>query len=351
MAVTQLTLDYGALLSTTLFNYHRTLEDNISKSNALLRVITTSGSYEKVDDVGDRMQVPLMYQLGTPHFYAGHDELDTTPMEGITSAFYDWRQCHVSISISGEEKIKNAGEARIISLLDSKIKQAEMGAQQFMDQVILQGNGPNTAAQITTAYVDPLTGRSGVDPLPKLVDFTPATGVVGGIDPSVETWWQNQTNTDASTTFAGFLDELDTSRNDASKGPGGAPDLHITDQRSFQLYMKALRSQNRFVEYTKADIPFTNVAFYGSPIAWDEYTPDAAGDTATQSATSGTWYMLNSKFFKMKVHSARDWSRTEFKEPQRQDATVAFLYWFGALAVTNRRKQAVMGSIDSTIVS
>lgn len=351
MAVTQLTLDYGALLSTTLFNYHRTLMDNISKSNAVLNMLMKNGFYETLTDIGDRAQIPLMYALGLPHFYSGHDELDTTPMEGITSAFFDWRQLSVSISISGEEELKNSGEAKIISLLDAKIKQAEMGAMDLMDRVIMQGNGPNTAAQIDVAYVDPVTGRSGVDPLPKLVDFTPAVGAVGGIDPSVETWWQNQTTTDASATYAALLKSMDNMYNKCSKGPGGGPDYHLTDQHSFEVYMAALRNQNRYVEYTKADIPFTNVAFRSGPIAWDEYTPDAATPTIVQSAAKGTWYMLNSKFFKMKVHASRNFNQTKFREPTRQDAKVAFIYWFGALMISNRRKHGVIGDIDTAIAS
>jgi len=39
---------------------------------------------------GERAQIALMYALTLPHFYAGYDELDATPMEGITSAFSDW---------------------------------------------------------------------------------------------------------------------------------------------------------------------------------------------------------------------------------------------------------------------
>lgn len=351
MAATQLTLDYGALLSTTLFNYHRTLMDNISKSNAVLNMLMKNDFYETLESIGDRAQIPLMFALSTPHFYSGFDELDTTPMEGITSAFFDWRQLAVSISISGEEELKNSGEAQIISLLSSKVTQAEMGIQDLMDRVIMQGNGPNVAAQIDTGFVDPTTNRIGIDPLPKLVDFTPAVGTVGSIDPAAETWWRNQTATDASTTFAGFLKVLDHTYNDCSKGPGGRPDFSLTDQNSYELYCAALRSQNRYVEYAKADIPFGAVAFHGTPVAWDEYTPDAAGSTIVQSAASGTWYMLNSKFMRMKVHARRNWNQSEFRVPVRQDGRVAFIFWYGALMLNNRRKHGVVGSIDSTIVA
>jgi hypothetical protein len=67
------TLAYDAILSTTLFNYRRTLEDNISKTNALfhqLMAVDPAG-YQTVTDIGDRMQMPLMYELGTADSYSG----------------------------------------------------------------------------------------------------------------------------------------------------------------------------------------------------------------------------------------------------------------------------------------
>jgi hypothetical protein len=351
MAPTSLTLDYGALLSTSVFNYAKTLVDNISKSNAVLNMLKKNDFYELIEDIGERAQIALMYALTLPHVYAGYDELDATPQEGITSAFSNWAQIQAPISISGEEKLKNKGEAKIISLIESKLQQTEVGMQDFMDRIILQGNGPNLATAIDTGYVDPTTGRVGIDPLPKLVDFTPAVGSVQGIDPATDTWWRNQTTTDTSTTFAGFLTVLDNMWNKCSKGPGGGPDFHLTDQTSFEVYKAALRSQNRFTEYTKADLPFTNIALNGSPIAWDEYTPDVSGGTITQTNTSGSWYMLNSKFMRMKVASERNFNQTEFREPVRQDATVAYILWMGALMLNNRRKHGVIGSVDGTLTS
>lgn len=352
MAPTSLTLDYGALLSTSVFNYAKTMVDNIGKSNAVLNMLMKNDFYQTLDDIGERAQIALMYAFGLPHFYAGYDELDATPVEGITSAFSEWRQLQQSISISGEEKLKNKGEAKLISLIDSKLKQAEMGAQELMDKVILQGNGPNVAAQIDIPYVDPLTNRSGIDPLPKLVDFTPAVGAVMGIDPAVDTWWQNKTKDFTGVaTFAGILAGLDNLWNQASKGSGGGPDFNLTDQHSFEVYKAALRSQNRFIDYTKADLPFTNVAFNGAPIAWDEFTPDVKTPTVVQSTNKGTWYMLNSKFMRMKVASERNWNQTEFRTPVRQDATVAYILWMGALMLNNRRKHAVAGGIDGTVTS
>src|SRR5437660_5562253 len=141
MAPSALTLNYDAVLSTTLFNYRRTLEDAISTANAFLFFLMkrSRDGYKTITDIGDRMMMPLIYELGVADSYSGYDVLSVTPADGITSAFYNRVQAAVPISISGLEEKKNRGEAKIISLLESKTKQAELGLQDFFNNPLLQG--------------------------------------------------------------------------------------------------------------------------------------------------------------------------------------------------------------------
>lgn len=349
MAVSSLTLNYDSILSTTLFNYRSKLEDTISTANAFFYKLKASGAYKTVTDIGDRMQIPLMYQLGTADSYSGYDILDTTPMDGITAAFANWAQCAVPIAISGLEEKKNAGEAQIIDLLESKTKQAEIGIQEFFNKKFLQGAGGST---ITTAYTSSINGSTFIDPLPKLVAYDPTTSTaIQNINQSIYPWWRNQTKNSTSTTYAGFLKELRSARNNASKGPGGQPDLHVCDQATKEMYEAALAAAHQNPSYQSADIPFDTVAFYGKPVTWDEFVPDVQGGSATQSTTSGTWWMLNTQFFMMKVHAGTNFTPTPFQKPVGQDAKVAHILWLGAVGVSNRRKQGVVGGIDTTIAS
>lgn len=352
MPPSAVTYDYDALLSTTLNNYHRTLVDNISKTNALMFYLmkkTGGRGYKLVSDIGDRMQLPLMYELGNADSYSGYDTLDVTPMDGITSAFYDWRQASVPIAISSLEEKKNRGEARILSLLESKTTQAEMGIKEFFNKRLLLGAG---GATITTAYSSPINGSSFIDPLPLLVKYDPTTStVVGNINQATYSWWQNRTFNSISTTFAGFLKELRQLRLYTSRGPGDGPDLHLVDENTYTLYEQALAVQHRNPSYQKADIPFDNIMFYGSPVTHDELVPDVQGGSETQSTTSGTWWMLNTQFIGCKVDRETNFTNTPFQKPENQDAKVAHILWLGGIGVSNRRKQGVMGGIDTTIAS
>src|SRR5690242_3825758 len=126
-----LTDPYGALLTTTLRNMQPRIHDNISKGNRFMAYMDMRGRV-RYSDGGERVKVGLMHALNsTADIYSGYGTLDTTPQDGITSAFYDWAQLSVSIAISRKEERQNSGKSRILSLLDEKISQAEISAKQL----------------------------------------------------------------------------------------------------------------------------------------------------------------------------------------------------------------------------
>jgi len=350
-----LTLNYDAVLASTLFNLHKSgaIFDEISTSNAFLFAVMRQNKSYTGDAEGNRMQVSLMYGFSGGDVYSGYDTLDTTPADGMTSAFFDWGQLSVPITISGKEERENASsETRVFDLLKAKTKQSSLSAQDLFAKALIQGNGPNTATAITTPYTSITNGATFVDPLPLLVKYDPTSSTtVGNINQNTYSWWRNQLLNSASTSFAGFLKDLDRLYNLCTKGPGGRPDLHLVDQFVYELYVAALRNQNRFTDYNKADIPFENVTFHGKPTTWDEFVPDVANGTIASIpvASSGTWWMFNTQFFNIKYFL--DFEPTPFIKPENQDAKTAQLMWHGGTGVSNRRKQGVMGSIDTTISS
>lgn len=364
MSAQSLTLSYDALLSQTLFNYQKEMVDQISTANAFLYYLMNKveGGYVAEDDIGDRAQIPLEYELQDADFYSGYDTITPTPIDGVTSAFFPWTQMANTIVISGLEEKKNSSEARIINMLETKTKQATGGFQTKFNKALLQGNGINVASQVASNFVSPDNGAVGFDPLAKSVSFAPTSSVtIGGINQSTSAWWQNKyydmsstaagsgSPTPEVTTFTGFLKALRHLRNECSKGVGGVPDLFIANQGVYELYEAALAAAHRNPSYQTADIPFDNVAFYGKPIVWDEFMIDAKNGSTT--ITKGSIYMLNTKFWKMKYHSGTNFVSTPFVKPNNQDAKSAMILWLGALMSSNRRKQGVGGGIDMAIAS
>jgi len=351
-APSSLTLNYDAVLSSTLFNYRETMADAISTSNSLLYFLMkreTSG-YVGLDEIGERMELPLMYALAPADSYSGYDTLDTTATDGITAAFYNWRQMTSPVTISGLEERKNTGQFQKFDLLKAKTEQAVMGIQDLFGRALLRGNSPNGGSAITSAYTSVANGSTFIDPIPLQVHYTPTgSTTIGNINQSTNTWWQNQKTQSGASTFAGLLKELSHMYNLCSKGPGGPPNLHITTLGAFETYEAALRVQMKYNTYDRADIPFGNILFRGNPITWDEFTPDA--HTGTAAITVDTWYMLNTKFWKLKYDKERNFTSTPFVKPTNQDAKTAHILWLGALGVNNRRKQGVLGNISTSITS
>lgn len=347
-----LTLDFTSLLTSTLMNQSSLLADAITASNYFFFRLKEMGLIRETADLGERMKLNIRYGLPAVDSYAGYDELNVDPIDNLTSAFYDWRNAAVPVSISGDDKAKNRGEFQIIDLLTEKGEAARDSIQEFWGKAFLQGNGINTPTQITTPYTSPVNGSVFLQPLFDLVRFDPTASVsVGNINQATHTWWRNRLVNDASTTFAGFRKNLRNLFNTCSRGAGGKPDIHLTDQATYEFYEEMLTFFHQNPSYARADIPFENLAFRGFPVTWDEFMPDAAGGTTVQSATSGTWAMLNSRFLVIKSDSMQNFRARPAQEPFNQDASISHVMYRGAVGTNNRKKHGVMGSIDTTITS
>ncbi len=156
-APAQNTINYDALLSTTLFNYRKTMVDNIFKSSAFLAALKTYGGIE-YQDGGERIAQPLMYEDNkTVKSYQGYETLDTTPQDGMTTAFFPWKEIGGTISISRKEERQNSGEARLLNLLEKKTMQAEMSMKQAVNQQLVLGTVssattyPSSVKRVVTA--------------------------------------------------------------------------------------------------------------------------------------------------------------------------------------------------------
>lgn len=307
--------DFDALVSSTMKKYAPTFTDNIFSHLPFLYWLRSGDRIEKVDG-GEQLVEPLMYGTNsTAGSYAGYDDLDLTPQEGITSAVYDWRQFAVTVAISGIEEAKNSGTSQIFSLLKAKIKQAELSAEEELDQMFF-GTG---------------TGNSNKDwlGLGHFIPDDPATLTVGGIDrtDSTNSWWRPQVdNTAEPLTIA----DVSHQNNLCTKG-SDKPDLHLTSQTLYEAYESLLQPHLRLTNTKAADAGFENLAFKSATVFYDDY------------CASDDWYMLNSKYLKLKVHSKVWMSPSPFVKPPGQDAKYMQYLSYGNLVASNLRRQGKLG--------
>ena len=360
-----LTDDYGALLTTTLRAMQPRLHDNITRGNKLLAWLEMKGRFRSQDG-GERVKVALMHaQNSTADIYSGYGALDTTPQDGITSAFFDWSQLSVSIAISRKEERQNSGRSQAINLLQSKTMQAEASIRELLNNCITAGRLTAASADVANSQYLRRIGRMdsgalGPFPLAALIDNTPTRSVsIGNINGGTYSFWRNKADSSTATTFAGYKQELNNLYNDCSTGTGGPPDIFIGDQVAWEQYWNGLQNQERYViteprvvnVLAGSDaIKFRNAAFI-----WDEVVPDTERSAeivdALGTVTTSTVFMVNSETFEYIRDSETDFITTPFVRPENQDTRVAQILWMGALGLNNRRKNGVLYGISRSIVS
>ena len=130
-----MSLNYDSLSALTRDKFLPVLVDNIFNSNPIaLKLLKNS---EKLSG-GKKIITPLEYGTnGAQGFYNGYDVLDTTPSDPITAAEWNWKQAFSSITISGEEELKNNGDSQVLSLLKAKMKNAEKSLKDLSQEELL----------------------------------------------------------------------------------------------------------------------------------------------------------------------------------------------------------------------
>ena len=356
------TVNYDALLSTTLFAYKKQLYDNIFKESAFLAALRRYDGVMRQDG-GERIACPLLYGKNeTVKSYSGYDLIDTTPQDGLTTAFYEWAEVAGTISISRKEERQNSGESRILSLLESKVKQAEMSMREELNRQLLEG---------TLSGSTFVPGNSAKDLLPlgyflrKDNTTDPTTGGdVGNIAGDTYDWWRHKTAVADSgtpdtgnsfalsvTTYAGLKVALRRMMNYCGRGAGGSPNLVVTNQETFESYENALDTQVRYQDTQMADMGFDTIKLRGATVVWDEYTPGIDDGALAADATDGTAFFLNTNFYKLMIDSQTDIITTPFIEPDNQTAKTAKILFMGNATASNLRKLGVLYGISKSITS
>lgn len=354
--------DYGLLLTSTLRAYQSRIRDNIGKGNKFLGWLDSKGMWKKQDG-GERMSLPLMYELNsTADIYSGYGQLDTQPQDGHTTAFYEWSQMSVSISISRKEERQNSGKSKILSMLEAKTKQAEGSLKELLNNCIVAGRitASSNLGQFTARRGSLDSGAVGPLPLGALVDANPTrSAAVGNINPNTYSFWANQADSSTASSFAGLKGELNNLYNDCSKGQGGVPDLMLSDQVAWETYWLALQNQERYVITDSRTVDILGgtdaLKFRKAAWIWDEVVPDVETTAnpidSIGSVTASNVWMLNTDFIEFISDSSTDFITTPFVRPENQDARVAQILWMGALGVSNRRKHGVLYGIARNIAS
>lgn len=335
------------IVTTTLRNRTGELADNMSRNNAALLRLSRRGNLKTFSGGRTIVQELNYADNQTFQWYSGYQSLNISPSQVFSAAEYPIRQAAVAVSISGLEELQNSGEEAIIDLLESRIMNAEDTFMNGLSQGVY-GDGSVT---------------NSVGGLQLLVSSTPTSGVVGGIDRSVWTFWQNQvwsaaTNGNTTLSSASILQQMDALWVQLVRGRD-YPDLIVADNITYRYYLNALQAIQRIGPEARApdmaEYGFTTLKYLQADVVLDGGFQGFSSDplppqtstsgTAIGGAPSTTMYFLNSKYLFWRPHARRNMVPLD---PDRfsvnQDAMIRLIGWAGNMTISNAFLQGVLTS-------
>lgn len=314
-------ITWGPLLAATTMEYLDSgkLRDQVHKRSPLWRWLRSKQRI-KVLSGGERIKLPVMYD-GSGNFkrYSGLEVLDVTGYDGVTNAFFDWKQAATAVVISGLDKRSNQGENRVRDLWKDKMLQAE---STLADNLATDAYSDGTAS-----------GSKQTTGLAAMVATTTTSGTYADINFGTNTAWRNNVITGVGAAATNLLTNLRTIYNDGLEVAGveGEPDAIFTTQTVAEALEALVQPSIRYVGGQEADL-YAKPVFRNATIYWEA------------KCQSGTLYLLNSNHIFSFVHRDANFSMlpSGTQNPVNQDAFVAPILWQGNMG-TNLR--AALGKL------
>ena len=314
---------FTELVSTTFRKHYKEIKDNVSKNNALLRRMMEKGMTRR-EDGGLSIVAGLDYaNNSTYQRYSGYDVLNVGASDVISAAEFQWRQIAINVVASGLELRTNSGEARILNLVKSRMKNAiRTFKNNFSSDVYSDGTLPNQIGGLQALVAD--TGA----------------GTVGGIDSSAWTFWKNQVQSAAAPLQGGgaivpgptTMESLMLPLWLAQVRGDDKPDLIVADNNYFSFYEQSQTSIKRYTDDTKAQGGFISLRYKSADVIFD----------GGSGIPVNRMYYLNTDYLELVVHRDADLAIMDEMKPYNQDAAVVPILWMGNLVTSNRNLQGVL---------
>lgn len=325
--------DVSDIIATTIQSRSRTIADNVTKNNALLRRLQQRGRIKTFSGGNVIMQELSFQENANAGWYSGYDLLPVAAQDVISAAQYDIKQAACPVTISGLDQLQNSGRERMIDLMEARLEVAEASMKNLIAEGLYSDGTASAGKQI--------------DGLQKQVAKT-VTGTVGGISQSTWAFWKNGTfdakNMGVDSTNGTSASNIQARFNKvwASRVRGSdRPDLILVDNDYWGAYVASLQAIQRFTSSESAQLGFTSLKFMDADVVLDGgiggFNPGGAG-------SGGVAYFLNTNYLFYRPH--RDRNMVALTPGRRysinQDATVQILAWAGNMTSSGLQFQAVM---------
>ena len=311
-------------------------QDLVSNSNAILTVMKQKGGWKEYS--GPTIRERLLYnETGSYIRYQGAQFLSPAPTELFNDAEFTPKLGAVSVMLTGQEILQNAGENQLLDVMEEHLSAAEQELQdRFCEDIHSAGTSDNQIGGLQLA-----------------VPTTVNTGSYGGISRANNSIWRTTTYNANSITVAGTSITAVTSTTvrplyqhamiNRSRGQKG-PNLICSSQQHYQAYDAATVAIQRINdENGLGKLGFTSMKFYGAGKSVDIVLEGGIGSAMPDDVT----YFLDMTALKFRYNPNRNFQNFGGKQmPINQDAVVQHIGFMGELTMANPLHQVKL--YDST---
>lgn len=298
--------------------------DLVSNSNVLLYQMKKRGQFKSFS--GPSIRERLLYaESGSYTRYSGYEFLNPSPGELFNDAEFTPKLAAVSVTLSGEDILKNSGSNQILDIMEEHISAAETELQdRFVEDLHSDG-----------------TADSGkqIGGLQLVLPTTPSSGTYGGISRASNAIWRTSAY-DANSYFTGYTQVNSTSIRamfeqimiERSRGTKG-PNLVLCDQNHFMAFSAATVAIQRITDESElGKLGFTALKFYGAGKSNDVVLEGGIGSAMPANTT----YFIDTSALKFRYHPDRNFVKFGGKQtPVNQDAIVQHIGFYGEVTMNN----------------
>lgn len=313
--------------SLALEDRSRGYADLVSNANAILSVMKQKGGMKTFS--GPTIRERLLYaESGTYVRYSGFDFLNPAPAELFNDAEFTPKLAAVSVTLSGEDILKNSGPNQLKDVMEEHISAAERElTDRFVEDLHSAGTLTNQIGGLQLA-------------VPTVED----SGTYGGIDRSAVALWRTgsydaTTDFGAATSAANIHDQYTRVLINHSRGKNG-PNLIAADSTHFRLFQAGLVAIQRVTKEGKmATLGFPSLAFAGAGYELDVVLEGGIGSAMPSNTTY--FLKLGEDGLRFRYHPDRNFVAFGGKQrPVNQDAVVQHIGFYGNLTMANPLWQA-----------
>lgn len=254
---------------------------------------------------------------------SGYQFLNPQPAELFNDAEFNPKLAAVSVTLSGEDILKNSGSNQLLDIMEEHIAAAEV---ELVDRFVedLHSNG---------------TAANQIGGLQLVIPTTTNTGTYGGISRADNAIWRT-TSYDANSAFSGItqvssttvktiFDNIMIARSRGTKGPN----VIVCSQEHYIAYTAATTAIQRINDESElGKLGFTNLKYYGAGKSVDVVLEGGIGS----AMPANTSYFIDTSALKFRYHPDRNFVKFGGKQtPINQDAVVQHIGFFGNLTMNN----------------